>query len=139
MFVSQYKKRTATSHKEVYSSARNEYHRIERRNSRRMPYVRSAYFKKEKVFINIFWEHVKQKNYGEQAERLKYYNPAIDLIVNAGQRDLVASHQIEVNVLLYRFEGKTQDGYIYFVQLKQNLRTGRKDFMSVFPAKQSRK
>ncbi|MCA9342472.1 hypothetical protein KC950_00445 [Candidatus Saccharibacteria bacterium] len=58
---SKYGKLPGTSHKEVMKAARKEYHAIQKRSPRLQAYIRSAYFKKDKIFINIFWDHVKQK------------------------------------------------------------------------------
>jgi hypothetical protein len=34
--------------------------------------------------------------------------------------------------MLHRFAGVTKDGYLFFVQIKEELRSGRKFFMSAF-------
>ncbi len=39
------------------------------------------------------------------------------------------------SMLLHRFYGVTKDGIEFCVQVKQNKRTGRLDFMSVFERK----
>lgn len=39
---------------------------------------------------------------------------------------------------MHRFYGITKDGHEFCVQIKQNKRTGRKDFISVFDRKASR-
>jgi hypothetical protein len=41
--------------------------------------------------------------------------------------------------ILHRFLGETKEGKLFYVQVKQNKRTGRKDFMSAFPAKKFNK
>lgn len=51
--------------------------------TKRTPYVRSVYFKKEKVFLNIFWSHLYQKQDRDRTRRLKYFECAIDLIKNS--------------------------------------------------------
>ena len=33
-----------------------------KRKTKRSPYIRSAYFSKEKIFLNYFWDHLKQKS-----------------------------------------------------------------------------
>ena len=43
----------------------------------------------------------------------------------------------ETHSILHRFYGKTADGIEFAVQVKHDLKTGRKDFMSVFPLKKS--
>jgi hypothetical protein len=41
-------------------------------------------------------------------------------------------------VFLHRFKGRTADGHEFYVQIKDDRRSGRKDFMSVFPVGKSR-
>jgi hypothetical protein len=60
------------------AAARREYHLVQKRTPRRVPYIRSKYFKKDKVFLNTFWDHLKQKHPSEQAKRLKFYLAALD-------------------------------------------------------------
>ena len=47
------KKLPGTNLGEIYRSAMAVYHKIEKQTKRR-PYLRSAYFKKEKVFFDFF-------------------------------------------------------------------------------------
>jgi hypothetical protein len=54
------KKLPGTNLGEIYRSSWLAYHEIEKQTKRR-PYVRSAYFKKEKVFFDFFWDHLKQE------------------------------------------------------------------------------
>jgi hypothetical protein len=42
-------------------------------------------------------------------------------------------------LMLHRFAGETKEGKKFYVQVKQDKRTGRKDFMSVFPASKRQK
>ncbi len=131
-YTSQYSLISGTSHAEVIRKTRYEYHKIQKRTPRRIAYVRSAYFSKDKVFINQFWDHLKQKRPNDQLRRAKYYLCAIDLIRNS---TLLPETIIEktLSTQFHRFKGKTKDGQYYFVQIKHNIKTGRKDFMSVFP------
>lgn len=50
-----------TDYEEVYPPARKLYNNI-KTQTKRQPYVRSAYFKREKVFIELFWVHLNQQN-----------------------------------------------------------------------------
>ena len=34
--------------------------------SKRRPHIRSKYFKKDKVFLELFWIHLSEKNFWEQ-------------------------------------------------------------------------
>lgn len=40
-----------------------------------------------------------------------------------------------MNTMLHRFYGKTKDGQTFCVQVKEDKRSNRKDFMSVFDIK----
>lgn len=134
VYQSKQSKLSGSSHAEVLRKARQEYHMIQKRTPRRQAYVRSSYFKRDKVFVNQFWDHLKQKRAGDQLRRLKLYACAIDLIRNSSQSpDTIFSNE-DKNILLHRFYGITKDGESFSVQIKQDKRTDRKDFMSVFPA-----
>ena len=124
-----------TSYAEIMAAARREYHLVQKRTPRRVPYVRSQYFKKDKVFLNTFWEHLKQKHPSEQAKRLKFYSAALDLLRNTTFTGESVIERNNPDVFLHRFAGQTLDGQHFYVQVKDNRRSGRKDFMSVFPAK----
>lgn len=122
------------SYERVNKPARLVHNKITRKNTRRQPYVRSKYFKGDKVFVNIFWNHMAQKRRGEQIRRAKLYECAIELLINNLLPPETTVKNNRSNELLYRFRGQV-NGIIFFVQVKQNKKSGRKDFMSVFPKK----
>ncbi len=123
-----------TSYDEVVLIARKEYKKIVSL-TKRQPYVRSTYFNKDKIFIALFWEHLAQKHRKERCKRLKLYNAAIDLLRNSHcEPDTIFKNE-DLSTLLHRFYGITKDGVEFCVQVKQNKRSGRKDFMSVFDKK----
>jgi hypothetical protein len=72
-------KLTGTDYKEVSHKARAIYKEICSRTKRK-PYVRSVYFKKEKIFLDYFWQHLQEKKWQDRFRRLKYYACALDLI-----------------------------------------------------------
>ena len=135
MFRSRYSQPAGSAYAEVVAEARREYHKIQKITPRRAPYVRAAYFKKDKVFINSFWEHLNQKPVRDRRRRLKLYLCAIDLIRNSTDAPSTSLNPNNTNELLYRFEGKTADGIIFQVQLKENKKKKRKNFISVFPVR----
>ena len=116
-------------------AARREYKAIQSRNPRRQPYVRSKYFSGDKVFVNIFWNHLAQKRKGEQMKRAKLLACAVDLLRNTSTPPDTIFNKANLNEMLHRFTGQTKDGITFYVQVKQNKKTDRKDFMSVFPGK----
>jgi len=119
-----------TSYVEVVAIARKEFDRISKVTPRRHAYVRSTYFNKDKVFISpLFWNHLMQEHRKSRTKRLKFYKAAIDLL----RKSRCTPHTIIKNGdYLHRFYGQTKDGVEYCVQVKQDKRSGRLDFMSVF-------
>ncbi len=135
IYHSKYNQVASTSHARVVTLARAEYHAIQKLTPRREVYVRSKYFKGEKVFINQFWEHLKQKRISDAVRRLRLFSPGLDLIRSSLEAPVLANRGTSN---LYRFSGMTKNGIEYFVQIRENTRTNRKDFMSVFPVGQSK-
>src|SRR3972149_9976165 len=64
---------------EIMRSAHGIYAVLKKKTKRR-PYVRSAYFNKEKIFFDYHWQHLSQKSPKERYHRLKYFMSAIELI-----------------------------------------------------------
>ena len=121
-----------TDFEEVYPAARRLYNQIKAK-TKRNPYVRSAYFKKEKVFIELFWVHLNQKNRKERNKRLKYYACGIELLRQTRQQPVTKKNPNKPNELMHRFAGITSNGDLFYIQVKENSRTKRKDLMSIFP------
>ncbi|HEX4774281.1 MAG TPA: hypothetical protein VH234_02080 [Candidatus Saccharimonadales bacterium] len=132
LYKSKYRKLPGSSYDEVAPLARKEFHRV-KKLTKRQPYVRSVYFAKNKVFLSLFWEHLAQKHRGEKAARLKLYICALDLLRHSPHTPDTIFDAKNLNILLHRFTGETEDGTLFYVQVKHDKRTGRKDFMSVFP------
>jgi len=120
-----------TKYSEVYPRALIIYKNIVSRTKRR-PYIRSKYFKKEKIFLDYFWDHLREKNWHDRVRRLKFYSCAIDLIEHSNIRPDTHRNPMRKSEMLYRFTGQTQNGDSFFVQIKENKRK-QKYFMSVFP------
>lgn len=137
-FVSKKPLLTGTSYDEVLNSARKEYKKIEHL-SKRQPYVRSKYFNKDKIFISTFWTHIMQKDRKVRTKRLELFDAAVDLMRNTREAPETIFKKDDLSILLHRFYGVTRDGIEFCVQIKQDKRTGRKDFMSVFDRKAPKK
>ncbi len=135
IYKSKYGKLPGTSLEELIKLARREYHMIQKRTPRRAPYIRSKYFTKDKIFISNFWDHLNQKSPKERVRRLKLYSCAIDLLRNSSFAPDTIFKNYDLNSALHRFYGQTQDGEYFYVQVKENKRTNRKDLISVFPTK----
>jgi hypothetical protein len=124
------KKITGTNLKEVAHAA-SLMHQIIKKRTKRQPYIRSAYFRKEKIFLNYFWEHLRQKAPRERYKRLKFFGSAIELIEKSKNMP-VSKPNPNKNEILHRFAGITREGELFYVQIKENKRRG-KYFMSCFP------
>jgi hypothetical protein len=79
-YRSKYSPIAGSSHAEVIQAARYEYHKIQKLSPRRQAYVKSRYFNKDKVFINQFWEHLKQKHPGDQLRRRSFSYALLTLL-----------------------------------------------------------
>jgi hypothetical protein len=119
--------------------ARHEYHLIQKRTPRRVANVRSNYFTKDKIFINNFWDHLNQKSPTERVRRLKLYPCALDLLRKSTYPPDSIFSRVEGDIILHRFYGQTRDGDHFCVQVKENKRNNRKEFISVFPIKKPKK
>jgi hypothetical protein len=134
-YISKYPKSKLTSHSQLISEARRYFHAIQKRTPRRQAYVRSKYFTKNKIFINQFWDHLNQIHPGDQVRRLQFYACALDVIRNSTTSPDTIFGNANKEIALHRFSGLTKDGVRFYVQIKEEKRTNRKDFMSCFPAK----
>lgn len=123
-----------TNYKEVYKKAQDIFKDI-KRQTKRKPYLRSAYFLKQKVFFDYFWIHLFEKQRPERFRRLKYFAAAIELIQKSRNHPVSMQNTSKQSEMLHRFTGKTSDGEIFYVQIKENKRKETKQFMSVFPGK----
>ena len=129
-----YPQLSGSSYSEVLKRARQEYNVIAHL-TKRQPYVKSKYFSGEKVFLAVFWTHLMNKNQKDRTKRLRFYKAALDLLRNSQiNPDTIASTE-DQRMLLYRFYGVTKDGSHFCIQVKEDIRTKRKDFMSVFDRK----
>lgn len=125
------KRLSGTRTRDIIRQGRLTYHQIEQASKRR-PYIRSAYFKKEKIFLDNFWPHLNQKTISDRARLLRLLPCALELISTSRCQPLTLYESKEI---LYRFTGKTVQGEVFFVQIKEDVKRKQKFFMSVFPHK----
>lgn len=125
---------SGTSYAEVYPQGLALYKQIASKTKRR-PYVRSVYFNKEKVFLDYFWQHIREKNLSDKIRRLKYYPCALELIRYSHVQPVSKVNPNKRSEILHRFSGTTTSGAIFFVQIKEDLKKNHKHFISVFPTK----
>ena len=131
-YITKVSKITGTNYAEVKKNAGIVFKEIKSKTKRR-PYIRSAYFNKEKIFFDYFWNHLLGKSFKERVRRLKFFPCAIDLIKNSKIAPTSEENVDNRKEILHRFLGQTRNKEIFFVQIKENKKTGKKYFMSRFP------
>lgn len=132
IYKSKMRKYSGTNYREVYRRARACYQSVASKTKRR-PYIRSAYFNGPKIFLEVLWDHLWQKNWRDRVRRLKYYKCALDLIKNSRQEPISKQNLNKPSELLHRFAGLSQDEELFFVQVSEDKKTDQKKFLSVFP------
>jgi len=123
-----------SSFNEIKSSAYGIFKSIKSK-TKRTPYIRSKYFKKDKIFINIFWKHLFDKKEKDRVRRLKFYNCGIELIEKSVNNPETRENFQKKDELLHRFYGRVRNNEKFVVQIKENKRTKRKDLISIYPIK----
>ncbi|MCB9808048.1 hypothetical protein H6770_02210 [Candidatus Peribacteria bacterium] len=105
-----------------------------RKQTKRRTYVRSAYFKKDKIFIDLFWKHLfDKKNWRDRTRRLKYFPAAIEVIRHSRFDPASEENRNNRSEILHRFAGITIDNELFYVQIKEEKSSGQKFLISVFP------
>lgn len=124
---------SGTNYKEISKKAFSLYNGI-RRKTKRRPYVRSAYFKKEKIFLDLFWNHLfKKKNWRDRLRRMKYFGCAIELLEKSHCEPVFKYNQGNPGETLFRFYGCAKSNELFCVQIKENRKGKQKCLISVFP------
>jgi hypothetical protein len=132
IYTTKVKRLTGSSYTEVYPKAKNIFRIIESRTKRR-PYIRSAYFGGEKIFLDYFWNHLQGKNWRDRFRRLQQYPCALDLLKNNRLEPVSKENSAKSSETFHRFKGINGNGQVFFVQVKESRKNGEKDFMSSFP------
>ncbi|MBI3627020.1 hypothetical protein HY224_03170 [Candidatus Uhrbacteria bacterium] len=124
---------SGTDYKEVRRKI-SRFYNVVKRKTRRRPYVRSAYFNGEKIFLESFWQHLYAKeNFRDKVRRMKYFPCALELIEKSRLEPDSKENPNNHSVILHRFGGITKGGELFFVQIREEKRSGEKWLMSVFP------
>lgn len=126
------KKISGRDYREMRKQALIYFGAIEKQTKRR-PYIRSSYFKKEKIFFDFFWDHLWQKSAKERYVRLQYFMAAVELIKNSKNQPKSEANRHKSSEILYRFSGLTNEGDLFYAQIKEDSKTKRKYLMSCFP------
>lgn len=133
LYFTKARKLSGTSFGEVRKKAFQLYLSIKKK-SKRKPYVRSAYFDKQKIFLDLFWTHLfEKKNFVDLMRRTKLYPCALELIQKSKFQPISKTNVDRQGEVLHRFAGATPEKELFFVQIKEDKKTQKKWFISVFP------
>lgn len=119
---------------DVMPKARQEFRTLQKRTKRR-PYVRSTYFKKDKIFFDYFWQHMQQKLPSDRARRLRYFSCALELLRKSHNDPITFMDPTQPGMFIHRFLGVAPDGQRFWVIVKESRRTNKKQLLSLFPYK----
>ena len=125
-------KLAGTNYSEIYPKAFALFKHIRQKGKRRA-YIRSAYFNKQKVFLDLFWPHLHDKNWSDKVRRLKFYACALELIQNSKYEPFSIPHPGKRSEILHRFTGMSAEKDLFYVQIKEDKKTNEKFLISVFP------
>lgn len=123
---------SGTSYKEVYKKACRTYTRL-RGGETQWIHIMSAYFNNEEVDFDYFWDRVSKKSFKERRNRVRLLPCAIELIRNSRIEPFSKQNQNRPFEIIHRFLGITRSNDLFFVQVNEDTKTGKKYFMSVFP------
>lgn len=122
-----------TDFREVNDKAMDIFDAIKKR-SKRKPHIRSAYFKKQKIFLDFFWNHIHtNQNPRDRLRRLKYFAAALELMHKSTLDPESKENPNKSGEILHRFGGQTKDGELFMIQIKEFKKNNQKYFISVFP------
>ena len=99
--------------------------------TKRRPYIRSAYFRGEKIFLDNFWPHLLEKNLRDRTRRLLFIQAALELIRHSRKKPILLTKNLLGNVAYYRFLGQAS-GSSFVIQIKEDLKRKQKFLMSMF-------
>lgn len=122
-----------TSYREVLKKAFT-YYRAIQNTTKRKPYVRSSYFNKSKIFLELFWHHLFiNKNRADRVRRMRFLPCSIELIRKSHIHPTFKENPNKAGEILYRFKGLSPEKDLFFVQIKEHKRSGKKWLISCFP------
>ncbi len=136
LFIYLYKRLplSGTSYKDVSKYARQIFVEMKSTTKRKI-HLKSAYFKKQKVFFDYFWPHLLEKRQPDRVRRLRLLPCAIEVIQKSKYKPEVKINPKNKKEMFYRFYGRTVDDFIFIVQIKQIIRNKTLPCISVFPVK----
>lgn len=124
---------TGSDFHEVHQRAFGLYVEIKKKSKRR-PYIRSVFFNKNKIFLDLFWHHLfEKKNWRDRVRRMKFFGCAIELIQKSRFQPKTKENPNKTSELLHRFYGVSADDQLFYVQIKEDKKKDQKFLISVFP------
>jgi hypothetical protein len=134
LYKTKAQKFSGSDFREVHEKAKSVYI-LRKKKTKRRVYVRSAYFNKEKIFLDLFWQHLfNKKNWRDRMRRLKYFGCGIELIQKSRFEPKSKENPNKHSEILHRFGGITKGNELFYVQIKEDKRTGQKFFISIYQA-----
>src|SRR3989338_8497723 len=107
------RKLAGTRWSQVYKKAFSQYKEI-RSKTKRRAYIRSAYFDKQKIFLELFWPHLHNKeNLRDKTRRIKFFPCAIELLIDCRYEPTSRENPNRKGEILHRFSGITRDGEVF--------------------------
>ena len=134
IYTAKTKSFSGSNFQEVHEKAFEFYKQIKKKTKRR-PYIRSAYFAKDKIFIDLFWHHLFEKeNWRDRMRRMKFFGCAVELIQKSHFEPITKENPNKQGELLHRFYGVSAENQLFCVQIKEEKRKDQKFLISVFPS-----
>lgn len=119
--------------KEVHKKAFDLFLQIKKK-SKRKPYIRSKYFHKQKIFLQLYWEHLFEKeNWRDRLRRVKLYAAAIEMLQLSDYEPITRESLQKKGEIFYRFGGISAEGDYFFVHIKEDKKRKQKFLISIFP------
>lgn len=84
--------------------------------------------------MSYFWVHLALKSWGDRVRRLKYLPCALELLQRCREDPVTKENPNRAGELLHRFAGLTRSRVLFYVHVREDRRSGTKEFMSVYPA-----
>lgn len=112
-----------------------DYYSLLKAKSKRKPYVRSKYFRNQKVFLGLFWGHLFNKRRATRHSRVRLLPCAVEFIINNKFPPISIKSTQNKKEYWYRFQGRTKNNIYFAIQIKSKL--NHLYLMSVFEIKKS--
>jgi len=133
VFQAKTKSIPGTDFREVHKKAMAMFIQIKKQSKRRT-YVRSAYFDKDKIFLDILWSHLFGKaNWRDRVRRIKYFPPAMELIKHSKFKPKTKENPNKAGEIFHRFSGITTNSELFHIQIKEHIKNRTKISYVDFP------